>query len=113
AEGAKARELPVPGSVEVGRARRQQPELLAAIRGQVGLLARVGRVEALDTVETNGPEAVDQGEHFTGLGHIPERMSPHRDPAGIVDAIDRLDHRRRRPRAEGRLAIYQVGLEER
>ncbi len=111
-EGAELREQPMLRSVVVGRARLEQAQLVAPLRQQLRLLRRVGDVEALDAVEPVLPEQVDRLEHLGVAVEVPVGMRPDGDAAGLVDPLDRLDHRRVRAREVGRLAGDQeVGQE--
>ena len=64
---------------------RQQPELRAAVRQQLGLLARVRDVEGLDAVDFQRAEALDAGQHLAGALDVPEGVRPDGDAAGCVD----------------------------
>ena len=109
----KLRELAVVGSVEVGGAGGEQAEGGAALGEQLGLLARVGDVEGLDAVDAERVEAVDAGEHFVGVGDVPEGVRPHGDAAGLVDGVDGLGDGGRLAQAEGGRALDQVAADER
>jgi hypothetical protein len=111
-EGPEAVEHRVVGAVEVGRAGGEQPELGAGADDERGLVGVMGRVEGLDPVEPELGEAADRRGHAAGLGHVPEGVRPDRDPARIVDDLDRLGHGRRRARAVGRRPGHEIGLQQ-
>ena len=111
-EGPEAAEDRVGGAMEVGRAGGQEVALGAARGDERGLLGVVGRVEGLDAVEPERREAVDGLEHRLGRIHVPERMGPHGDAAGLVDEGDGLGHGRLGPPPVGRGAGDQIGPEQ-
>jgi hypothetical protein len=111
-EGAEAVEPRVVGAVEIRRAGRQQAALGAALDDEARADGVVGRVEGLDAVEPQLHEPVDGDQDGVGVRHVPERVCPDGDAAGVVDDLDRLRDRRRGPRAEGRRSWHQIGLEK-
>jgi hypothetical protein len=111
-ERPEAVEPRVVGAVEVGRAGGQQAELGTALDDQARADGVVGRIEGLDPVEPDLHEAVDAVQDGIGVRFVPERVRPDRDPAGVVDDLDRFRDRRRRPRAEGRRSWHQIGLQK-
>ena len=111
-EGAEAVEHRMGRAMEVRRARRQQAQLRAVLGDRRRLLRVVGGVERLDAVEPELCEAVDPLDHRRGVGDVPERVGPDRDPAGFVHDLDRFRHRRRGAAPERRRARYQIGLQK-
>ncbi len=111
-EGAEAVEEGVGGAVEVGRARREQAALRAALRDERGLLRVVGRVEGLDAVEARRLEPIDGVQDGRRVLDVPERMRPDGDAAGLVHERDRLGDGRDGPAAVRGGAGDEIGLEQ-
>src|SRR5690242_12969579 len=111
-EGAEAIEARVVGAVEVGRTSREEAVLAAALDDDARADGVMGRVEGLDAVDPELDEAVDRVEDGLGVGHVPERVRPDGDAAGLVDGIDRLGDGRGRAGAVGGRAGDEIGLEK-
>ena len=93
----------------------QQPSSAQRSASELGLLARVGDVEALDAIDARRPRKRSiVASTSPAVRDVPERMRPHRDAAGVVDRVDRLRDRSASSRGRNAgLALDQVGLEER
>jgi hypothetical protein len=110
-ERAEGVEAGVVGAVEVGRPRGQQAVLAAVGHGGPRLGLAVGDVERLHPVEAHGGEAVDAVADLLVGVHVPERVRPDGEAAGLVDQRDPLGHRGRGAVDEARPPGDQVGLD--
>jgi hypothetical protein len=112
-EGAEGVEAGVVGAVEVGRARGEKTVLGAVGDGRPRLGLAVGDVERLHAVEAHAGEAVDAVADLRLGVHVPERVCPDGEAAGLVDQRDPLSHRGGRAADEARPPGDQVGLDHR